>query len=117
MDAGSSTSITQLHKLLFSLLLKPHESEYYNLDSHLQWYGTTVCAYTSLSPAPISIQLSAAESLLDLCPPSHPSSHDATSVLMQWLRGLSKLPAGPDLQCEFQARLHSYQIASPTSPN
>ena len=93
-------SLAQLHKLLLSLLLKPQESE-------CQYFCDCCTSFTvpSLSPVPLSIQLSAAESLIDLCPPSLSTSREAVAVLWQWLRGLANHPAGSHLFREFCPKL------------
>jgi hypothetical protein len=89
--SSGASSLAQLQKLLLSLLLRPQET-------------------------PLSIQLCAAESLIDLCPPSLPSSRDAVAILWQWLRSLAGHPAGPHLSREFCPKLASSPQPSTQRP-
>lgn len=111
--AGSGgTSLMQLQKVLLSLLIREESKS-------LVFFvpvGLPVC----LPTAPLSVQLCAAESLIDLCPPSLPSSQEAVAVLWQWLRGLASHPAGPHLSREFCPKLCTaphHMVSSHSSQN
>lgn len=101
--ASGASSLAQLQKLLLSLLLRPQESKLLCL---LLW-SSHHSLFLSPPTAPLSIQLCAAESLIDLCPPSLPSSRNAVAILWQWLRGLAGHPAGSHLSREFGPKLAS----------
>ena len=51
------------------------------------------------------IQLAAVDSLLDLCPPSHPLRQELLSVVRVWLKQQCGKPHGKSLVQEFSPRL------------
>ena len=56
----------------------------------------------------LPIQLAAADSLLELCPPSHTRAQEAMTAINTWLGTQCRQPAGMVLAQEFNSRLQPY---------
>lgn len=54
-----------------------------------------------------ALQLAAVDSLIELCPSTHPRAAEVIGVVRMWLRSLCK-PAGQYLNKEFSERLLPY---------
>ncbi len=82
-----SSSVTQLQRVLIALLSKTTDKEF--------------------SP----LQLAAVDSLLELCPPTHPRAGEIVGVVRVWLKGLSTHPAN-NLTKELNERLLAYRVVA-----
>ena len=95
-----------------------HETEYHQQKGrsvHLVLLSD-ICVTDAPPPPPyththivsLPIQLAAADSLLELCPPRHPSAKEATAAINTWLEAHCRHPAGMVLAQEFNSRLQPY---------
>ena len=111
-----SSSVMQLQRVLIALLRQKNTTK----EGRCRWVilDDVVSLLTDLPPlththththtVSLPIQLAAADSLLELCPPHHPAAKEAVAAINTWLKAHCRHPAGMVLAQEFNSRLQSY---------
>lgn len=107
---NNSLSVNQLQKVLMVILQK--RSDVTKKGKINSFYTLRSLFLVSVT---LAIQIAAVDSLLELCPQSHPNQSQVYSTLSQWLQSLYQSTTTMHLASEYCSKLTQLRTVPPAS--